>query len=95
MVKNFNLNSVATNNEPLPTASSLANDWLTPQQLQEQIGISIRLQEVMRTKKRQLKDKNPLPFCKFGKAIRYNKARISKWLLDNEVRIQDKESHHV
>ena len=85
-----NLNTVGTlvQTEPFPSKQSLADIWITPKQLEAELGISIRVQEIMRTKKRQLNDAHPLPFSKFGKFILYNRDRIQKWLLDSEVRIE-------
>lgn len=78
------LTSNNTNTTPLPTPQSLADEWMTPEQLEAEIGLNIAAQERMRMKKRQLSDKNPLPFSKFGRVIRYSRKRINEWLLNNE-----------
>ena len=75
-----------TNTTSLPTPQSLADEWMTPEQLEAEIGLKIAAQERMRMRKRQLGDKNPLPFSKFGKVIRYSRKRINEWLLNNEQR---------
>nr|WP_315002453.1 helix-turn-helix domain-containing protein [uncultured Campylobacter sp.] len=57
--------------------------WLTPEQLQNQYGIS-RTQQAKLRMRRNYKDgatKYPIPFVKIGKHILYLKADIEKWLL--------------
>ena len=57
--------------------------WLTPEQLQDQYGIS-RTQHAKLRMRRNYKDgatKYPIPFVKIGKHILYLKADIEKWLL--------------
>ena len=57
--------------------------WLTPEQLQNQYGIS-RTQQAKLRMRRNYRDgatKYPIPFVKIGKHILYLKADIEKWLL--------------
>ena len=57
--------------------------WLTPEQLQNQYGIS-RTQQAKLRMRRNYKDgatKYPIPFVKIGKHILYLKADIEEWLL--------------
>lgn len=88
VLENLNTNIIPTQTEPLPSKQNLADIWMTPKQLEIELGISLRIQEMMRTKKRQLNDIHPLPFSKFGKFILYNRNRIQEWLLASEVRIE-------
>lgn len=69
----------------LPSFRNLSEEWMTPKQLEDELSISIPLQERMRMRRRQMQDPNPLPFSKFGKSIFYNRKRISEWLLAREV----------
>lgn len=67
---------------------TLSQEWMTPKQLEDELGISMIVQDRMRMRRRQMQDPNPLPFSKFGKAILYNRKRINEWLLQNEVNLK-------
>lgn len=65
--------------------------WLTPEQLQDQYGIS-RTQQAKLRMRRNYKDgatKYPIPFVKIGKHILYLKADIEKWLLSQRKGVCD------
>ena len=64
---------------------SLANEWLTPKQLQAEIGISLRTQEKLRTKTCRINSVFPLPYSKIGRNVLYNRAEINEWLAKNKV----------
>lgn len=68
----------------MKVCNDINNDsWLTPEQLQDQYGIS-RTQQAKLRMRRNYKDgatKYPIPFVKIGKRILYLKADIEKWLL--------------
>lgn len=68
----------------MKVCNDINNDsWLTPEQLQDQYGIS-RTQQAKLRMRRNYKDgatKYPIPFVKIGKRILYPKADIEKWLL--------------
>ena len=51
---------------------------LTPDELQEEYGISIHAQNRMRMERK-------IPYSKIGKHIRYKRAEIEKWLEDHKV----------
>ena len=57
--------------------------WLTPEQLQDQYGISRTQQAKLRMRRNYGNGatKYPIPFVKIGKHILYLKADIEKWLL--------------
>ncbi len=76
-------------NQPMPTIQSLANEWLTPQQLEAELGISAKAQEKMRMQRRQLNEDNPIPFSKYGKYIRYNRSKINEWLLRCTMKVNE------
>lgn len=59
----------------------LAVGWITPILLETKYGISKSTQAILRMKKHQQNDLNPLPFTKIGKRILYNVKQIEKWLL--------------
>ena len=63
---------------------TLADDWLSPSDLQEQYAISKPAQAILRLKKRQESDRFPLPFTKIGKRILYKREQIENWLLANQ-----------
>lgn len=54
---------------------------LTPQDLEERFSISLSTQAILRTKKRQERDKNPLPFAKVGRKIIYMADQIEAWII--------------
>lgn len=53
-------------------------EWLTPEQMQEQYGISIRNQQRLRQEKL-------IPYSKIGRLVRYNRDIINKWLEAHQV----------
>jgi len=53
-------------------------EWLTPEELQEEYGISIHAQNRMRMERR-------IPYSKVGKFIRYKRSEIEKWLEDHKI----------
>ncbi|MDA3048210.1 MULTISPECIES: hypothetical protein [unclassified Campylobacter] len=61
------------------------NDWLTPQQLQEQYHISVKHQCKLRMRinyePENAKHIPPIPFTRVGNRVLYNKAKIDEWLL--------------
>ncbi|EPH08078.1 hypothetical protein HMPREF9309_01333 [Campylobacter ureolyticus ACS-301-V-Sch3b] len=68
----------------LPSKESLGTEWLTPAELEKELGLAISYQEKLRMRKTQLNSKNPLPFVKIGKKILYNKDQIHSWLLSHQ-----------
>lgn len=54
--------------------------WLTPSQVQEIFGVSESTQMQLRTKTKQLNEKYPIPFYRFGKTILYKKAELDRWM---------------
>ncbi len=68
----------------MKSIKTLADGWLSPENLQEKYAISTSVQALLRMKKRQESDKHPLPFTKVGKRILYRKELIEKWLLANQ-----------
>lgn len=63
---------------------TLADGWLSPSDLEKQYAISKTTQAILRLKKRQERDKYPLPFQKIGKRILYKKDLIENWILANK-----------
>ena len=53
-------------------------EWLTPEELKEEYGISIHAQNRMRMERR-------IPYSKVGKFIRYKRSEIEKWLEDHKI----------
>ena len=53
-------------------------EWLTPDELQEEYGISIHAQNRMRMERR-------IPYSKIGKHVRYKRSDIEKWLEDHKI----------
>ncbi|MCR4942066.1 MAG: hypothetical protein K5978_04670 [Campylobacter sp.] len=63
---------------------SIVNDeWLTPQQLELEFGITQGAQYKMRMRKNYKSNSNtiPIPFTKVGKRVLYYRPDINKWLL--------------
>ncbi len=58
--------------------TSKVNEWISPHDLEQALGIKISTQNKMRMEKR-------LPFSKLGKKIFYSKTKINQLLLDAEV----------
>lgn len=65
MVKEFNLES----------------GYYTPQDVENKFGISLKSQVRLRSKKIQLRDKNPLKFIRVGKRILYLASDVEAFLL--------------
>ena len=63
------------------TQPILTNSYLTPQDLAERFNISLSAQALMRMKKRQKYDPNPLPFVKIGRKIFYIANQIEAWMI--------------
>ena len=63
---------------------NIAEGYLTQQDLADNFGISIKLQQCLRLKARTRKALNPLHFIKIGKVISSEQASIIKWLSDKE-----------
>ena len=59
-------------------------EWLKIEDVEKIYGISKHIQARLRMKRHQIADKNPIPFSKVGKQIRYRKDRIEAWLLAKE-----------
>ena len=59
--------------------------WLTPSQVQEIFGISESTQMQLRTKIKQINEKYPIPFYKFGKTILYRKSELDEWMSNFRV----------
>jgi hypothetical protein len=57
-------------------------EWLTPEELQEEYGISIHAQNRMRMERR-------IPYSKVGKFIRYKRSEIEKWLEDHKIEMME------
>lgn len=58
-------------------------DYLNPEQLHEEFGFSIPVQNKMRMRK--LRDFYNLPFIKIGKIILYKRSEIEAWLDERMV----------
>lgn len=59
------------------------NKWITPEELQRLLGLSLKKQSALRAKYHQEKDEYPLPFTKIGKRVFYNIDQINEWLIKN------------
>jgi len=53
-------------------------EWLTPDELQEEYGISIHAQNRMRMERK-------IPYSKIGKHVRYKRSDIEKWLEEHKI----------
>jgi hypothetical protein len=51
----------------------IIKEWLRPKELEEEYGIPIETQDVMRKEK-------AIPFSKLGTIIIYNRTKINKWI---------------
>jgi len=51
----------------------IIKEWLRPKELEEEYGIPIETQDVMRKEK-------AIPFSKLGTIIIYNRSKINKWI---------------
>ena len=58
-------------------------EWLSPDELQEEYGISIHAQNRMRMERR-------IPYSKIGKHIRYKRSDIEKWLEDHKIEMMSR-----
>ena len=54
------------------------NDWLTPQELEENYGFS-------KSRQARLRMERKIPFSKIGNYIRYSREAINQWLEDARV----------
>lgn len=52
---------------------TLRKDWLTPVDLLEEFGITIKIQNRLRSEKK-------IPYSKVGRQVRYSRERINQWL---------------
>lgn len=68
------------NTQPISAIS-----YLTPQDLEKRFNISLSTQALMRMKKRQENDHNPLPFIKIGRKIFYIENQIEAWMLAKQA----------
>lgn len=59
-----------------PSKESLGTEWLTPAELEKELGLTISYQEKLRMRKTQLNSKNPLPFVKIGKRYFITKTKF-------------------
>lgn len=75
--------------EKMNEVKQLSSEWLTPAQLEAEIGISRRTQEKLRTKRYQLNFLAPLPYSKIGRNVLYNRAEINEWIAKNKVTIYE------
>jgi len=57
-------------------------EWLTPQDLENQLGIKKSTQAKLRMKRL-------LPFSKFGKFIFYDRNEIDKYLMSHKIEVSD------
>jgi len=53
-------------------------EWLTPDELVKEYGISIHAQNRMRMKRK-------IPYSKIGKHVRYKRSEIEKWLEEHKI----------
>lgn len=58
--------------------TSVHKDWLTPMDLELELGIKISTQNKMRMSKR-------IPYSKIGQKVFYNREKINQWLEAAEV----------
>lgn len=65
----------------MTTNQNFTDGYLTPQDLVERFGLSLNQQSLMRMKKRQKHDPNPLPFVKIGRKIFYIANQIEAWMI--------------
>lgn len=65
-------------------------DWMAPDDLEFEYGISIPLQTRLRMKKNYTSETSlkfaPIPFVKVGKLILYRRDDIDKWLETNTIK---------
>ena len=62
----------------LDTVAIMQKEWLTPQELFSEYGISESTQSKMRMEKK-------IPYHKIGKYVRYKRADINQWF--NEAKV--------
>ncbi len=53
-------------------------DWLSPQELHKEFGITI-------TKQNRIRRERKIPFSKIGNAVMYKRSEIESWLDDHKV----------
>jgi len=68
--------NIVKNKEPL------SEQWITPEQLEKELGITIATQNRLRSDRQ-------IPFTKVGKYIKYNKQVINDWLLNNMIKVTE------
>jgi len=77
---------------PLPPRDVLLTDYMTPEQLESEYGIRKKQQNKLRCDKvRQqylARGEEPIPYTRFGSAVRYNRAKINAWLESREVKTE-------
>ena len=71
--------------EELPTIIRKASkkEWVSPEELKEIAGISIRSQQHLRSEKR-------IPYYKEGRKIRYNMDEIEAFFSENKIEVRTK-----
>ena len=52
--------------------------WLTPEDVKKEFGLSIPTQHRFRKNK-------GMPFSKIGRAVRFNRQELDKWFLANQI----------
>ena len=58
--------------------NAVAKEWLSPEELEAEYGISIHAQNRLRMNRK-------IPYSKIGKYVRYNRKEIDKWLKEHEI----------
>lgn len=72
--------------EKTVTQANLNSEWMTPNQLANELGLTLRQQEKLRAKRKDIAGViKPLPYTKIGRNIFYNREQINEWLLENQV----------
>lgn len=61
-------------------SNKVLDTYLTPKELEKELGISYSTQFKMRSN-------NAIPYIKLGGKIVYNKAEIIKWLENNSYKV--------
>ena len=66
--------------QAIKTYEPLKELWMTPEELEKELGITISAQTRMRAERK-------IPFYKIGKFIKYNKQEINEWILSHKVEV--------
>jgi len=66
--------------QAIKTYEPLKELWMTPEELEKELGITISAQTRMRAERK-------IPFYKIGKFIKYNKQEISEWIKSHKVEV--------